>query len=356
MTKEIADSLVEKYEFFYKKEIEVQGYNFTLYNYILSDYKAFQDDPLTRELRGLVTHKDEVFLSVPKFFNINELPETEYKNVKLKTIKKIQDKLDGSLITPICVGGDIIMKSKGSFESDQAVLAQEIIQDNPELQFFILDTYANNFQPFFELIGPDNEHVIEYPLKENELRLIMVRDREGHFMDIDKFDYKNKAETMNYTLDEMLEIQKTKKGIEGFVVKFTDETILKIKTLDFFELHKIKDEADSYKVILKRILQEDMDDILSIVTKQKRDKLLDITEVVSKYVVHEVQKIEKIKEETKNQDRKTIAIKYHTMEYFNVLMKSLNGGSIKDELIEIMIAKYNREGKAKEFIQGLKGV
>lgn len=307
----------------------------------------------------------QIFLSVPKFFNINETEETQYSKIKNLPIRKVQEKLDGSLITPILINGEIIAKSKASFESQQAKIAQNIIDSSSSLSFFILDCYANNFQPFFELIGPDNKHVIDYEergLQENKLELIMVRDQEGHFIDVNKFNYEHTVPNFNMTWEELLEKQKNQKGVEGWVVKYGEgknTNILKVKTKEFFELHKIHEESDSYKIILKRILDEDMDDILSIVPDNKRIKLLNIMEAVTNYVVSYVKEIENIIEEGRHKERKEFVQKYINHPYFNVIMQGIkkyseiSENSVKKILSEYLIKKYSKEKQAEKFIKDI---
>ncbi len=351
ITKTKADEIVEKYPNFYKKEIIINNRKLYLYNYILSDYEIFQNEPISRELRGLIIDEiGNITLSVPKFFNINEIEETQSTALASKTIKKIQEKMDGSLITPVNINGEIVIKSKGSFASDQAKLAQKIVDSSADLQYFILDCWDNKFQPYFELTGDENPHVIEYDY-ESRITLIMVRDAVGKFIDIDKFNYKYTAESYNHTIEEMLKIQKNKKGIEGFVIKFEDETIIKIKTLDYFELHKLNDESDSYKVILKRVLDEDMDDILGIVSEKKKEKLIGINKVISDYVVSFVLEIEDILAENKDSTRKALAEKYRNHIYFNVIMKAFIGKDVKTEIIQTLKNRYNKEKAAEAFVK-----
>ena len=355
ITKEQADLFVEKYETFYRKDLKINDTNVYLYNYLLADYETFQKEPLTRELRGLIFVEDECFISCPKFFNINEIPETLESKLKTKKIKKVLNKLDGSLITPIKINGDIVMKSKASFDSDQSKLAQQILDNDPDLQFAILDLFDNGFQPFFELTGMENQHVLCYEY-EQRLTLIMVRDKEGHFIDIDKFkyDFIYIAENYDYSLEEMLEKQKTDKKVEGWVVKFTDETIIKIKTEEFFILHKISEKADSYKSILSLILDEDLDDVLSLVDSIRKEKILQIDKKVVNYVTHLVTFCF---EETRSiKDRKDFAIKHNKHEMFSLLMGSIkkaNKEQVKELVIKKLKTKYNKEKKAKEFIDSL---
>lgn len=356
ITKNQADEIVQKYDSFYCKEIEVNNTKLYLYNYIIADYQAFQSDPLSRELRGLVITQEpqQIFLSVPKFFNINETQETQLSLLQNLPIKKVQEKLDGSLISVILLNGEIVVKSKASFVSPQAVLAQNIIDQSSSLKYFILDCFANNFQPFFELIGPDNKHVIDYP--ENSLQLIMVRDQDGHFIDVDKFDYDFTVASCEYTWEELISKQLTEKGSEGWVVKYGNTKspdILKVKTKEFFELHKIHEESDSYKVLLKRTLDEDMDDILSIVPENKKEKLQEMMKVISDYLVSYVIEIEAIVKPGDNHCRATFVKKHITHQYFNVIMNALKGRDVKELLVDHIKRKNNREEKAKKFIQDL---
>ena len=356
LTKEWCDNFVEQNKHFYCKETEINNRKIYLYNYILADYEAFQNEPLSRELRGLVFVETpngyERFLSVPKFFNINEIPETQYNSLKHKLVKSVRDKLDGSLITPIKIDGDIVMKSKGSLNSPQSEMAQEIVDNNPELKFFILDCYDNNFYPFFELIGFENQHVVEYNI-EKQLDLIQVRTQEGNFVDLDKFDYPYKSKELFHTIDELLELQKTEKNIEGWVVYFEDDQIVKIKTEDFFIKHKIKEQSDSFKDVLKAILNEDLDDILSVVPETKKEKLLNYNKVVTDYIIETIQEIQEIVNTTKDLTKKEFAIKYKNHPYFSVLMSVKKGKDIKETLIEYILKRNSKEQKAKEFIQGL---
>lgn len=351
-----ADKLVEKYETFYRKEISIQGCDAKIfvYNYLLADKEAFKD-PLARELRGLtIIHenaKEFIYPSIPKFFNINELPETQEKVIKLKTIKKISRKEDGSMIQPVMICGDVKMKTKQSFSNPQAVMAQEIFEDDEELQFFILDCFDNNFFPMFELVGPDNRIVLDY--NTNELVLIAVRSSDGGFIDIDKFSYKNKAETFHLTMDEMIHQAKTKKDEEGFVVKFTDESIIKIKTLDYVTKHRMVSETDSNKSILSRILQEEIDDIYPLLSDKKIKEIKEIEKVVSDYTVHYIKQIEQITKAGDNNNRQSFVAEHIKHPYFSVIMSGIKGHKIKETLITYLLKKYNREEKAKKFIKEL---
>jgi len=235
ITKKDADLLVQRHDTFYRKEIEIDGVLVFIYNYILPDLNAFNDqvgDTKGTELRGLtITHegtKEHVFLSCPKFFKINEIPRTQENILTHKKIKKVLEKVDGSLIQPININGEIRMKTKQSFDSFQAKQAQKILEKSSDLQFFILDCWDNNFYPLFELRKSDNRIAVN--CDRIELILIMVRNVEGEFVDVHKFNYKYTAKNYNLTLDEIIARCKSssKSEKEKYIVKFTDGDIVEL--------------------------------------------------------------------------------------------------------------------------------
>ncbi len=152
-------------------------------------------------------------------------------------------------------------------------------------------------------------------------------------------------------------MQKNKKGIEGFVVKFTDESIIKIKTLDYVELHRLNDESDSYKSILSRVLNEEIDDIMSVVSDTKREYLKKCDKGLSDYVSSFTKEIFDVVMKEKDHERKEVAEKYKGHPYFGVIMKNLRDSAdiqkIKNDLIQLLLKKYNREKASEKFIKEL---
>ncbi len=358
ITKKIADKLVQDIETFYCKELKIGNTEVYIYNYILADKEAFKP-PYSTELRGLTITKENtqerVFLSMPKFFNLNETPENSMEILTYKKIKKVQDKADGSMIQFIQIEGEVVAKSKQSFDNEQAKLAQEILDASVDLKFFILDCWENNFFPLFELVGPSNRHVLEYP--NDELILLAVRNEEGEFIDVDKFDYKYTVQGFDlntHTLEFMMDAQQNQKDTEGFIVKFTDGHLIKIKTLDFLSKHRLYNEADSNKIVLQKILDEELDDILGVVHESKKDKLLHQETLLVNYVNHWTTFC--YEETRNNKTRKEMAEKFGAHRFFRVIMKAIG----MNDLVEVKVAvvkeiknKYSKEKKAQDFFKFL---
>ena len=88
----------------------------------------------------------------------------------------------------------------------------------------------NNIQPMFELVG--ERSLVKY--KEPNLILTKLRcNKTGKYLDIknhNTYDVSVVKEYKNYNLDDLLDLKKNKKYIEGWIVHFEDDTILKVKT------------------------------------------------------------------------------------------------------------------------------
>src|SRR5688572_11735300 len=121
---------------------------------------------VTRATRGLILDADYQVVGrpLPKFFNFGELteplPDLPYT---------VLDKLDGSLIIVCRYNGNLVVSTRGSFESDQAILATKLLQDKYDASVFQNDTSY-----LFELVGPSNKIVVNYD--RDQLILLAVLD------------------------------------------------------------------------------------------------------------------------------------------------------------------------------------
>src|SRR5699024_9184139 len=130
--------------------------NLSIWNYTnKTQYENYWTD-ITLSARGLVlnnTTGEVVSKGFDKFFNFSEnkteLPD-DINNVT------IYEKLDGSYIGLFYYDDRWIINSRGSFNSDQSKMAEDIIEKK-DLSF--LD---KNLTYCFELIHPDNRICVDY--------------------------------------------------------------------------------------------------------------------------------------------------------------------------------------------------
>jgi len=200
------------------------GLPLAIWNYSAkTQYESYWND-LTLKCRGLVTDDEGNIVNYPlnKFFNWQE-DKGKY-SCNFKKSFKVYDKLDGSYIQVFLYDGQLIVSSRGSFHSDQAIAANKLVkQMNYDWQEGL--TYI------FELVGPSNQIVLQYP--EDELILLAVRDCNGD-LDIADFPFK-KTETIELNLSKYKDFKKLKhlSDKEGYVILFEDGNRAKFKFSEY---------------------------------------------------------------------------------------------------------------------------
>lgn len=196
-------------------------------------------DELTSRCRGLVVDNEGYQYSnpIPKFFNIEELTPEAVPNLPYE----ITDKVDGSCIEVFWYKNNFIVCTLGSFTSDQAMMAEQIIFDT--VKFIPLVFHADRTY-IFELVAPENRIVLDYG-SEKTLVLITIRDNETgeECMPDEEFETFPFpiVEKINKSIEEVLIEKKREDFInkEGFVIKFSNGYRIKVKYEEYFRLHKI---------------------------------------------------------------------------------------------------------------------
>jgi T4 RnlA family RNA ligase len=289
-------------DLFYFSETIIDGYKIVTFNYRLAQYNDFINPPggveNGFEMRGLtfVFNLDGTlykrYLLLDKFFNLNQVPSTLYGEVKDLEIDNVYSKEDGSVISFVRLPNDkVLAKTKMSFDSDQAVGANLVYSENSKLKSFIDWTLDNDITAIFEYVAPDNRVVLKY--YERDLILLRLRDNNtGKYLNLDDFsdrlDGINLAKKFNYTLDELIEMAKVEKDIEGWVVQFVGGKMIKIKTEWYFCVHHlITEDIHRENLLIGHILDENIDDILSKIDLNDTYTIYRInyiTEVVQKWI------------------------------------------------------------------------
>jgi RNA ligase len=202
----------------------------TIWNYTEKVQYENLWDEVTLMCRGLVTDDTGDIVATPfqKFFNIEE--------GKFEPTEKFEvyEKMDGSLGIVFWYRGQWVVATRGSFTSDQANKAREILRKyNTDIMFRHL-TFC------FEIIYPENRIVLDYGTDE-KLVLLGTFDKNGKETDSSiwsqwGFDVVKKYDGINdyKQLKEMV-----KNDQEGFVVKFSNGDRIKVKGVEYLRLHKI---------------------------------------------------------------------------------------------------------------------
>jgi len=372
-SREDCQRIVRQSDAFYCTQTEVNGYLVEIYNYRLASYNDFVQNSF--EMRGITfvydSKKNEWkrHILLNKFFNVNENEDWLESKLKNKKVIKVQDKLDGSIISFVKFpDGSVRAKSKMSFDSEQAQMAQKLYDENASLRVLINEELDKGFTPIFELVSPYNQIVLEYNV--TELVLLHIRDIDGSYFNetykksrCSKFMINTaiKYPQGHNDLDKLMKYKETVKDIEGWVVTFEDGQMAKIKTDWYNKRHGVISELRENQLI-ELILNEEIDDVLSMLSNdsEKRKQILEIQEIVDSIFNTKVVEFKELRRKyfnDFNEDRKSFAIKFKSNPLFGYVMKTLNE-SFRDveKVAEAQVKTYilnntNTLSKAKEFLK-----
>lgn len=203
----------------------------TVLNYTAAaQYEGHSD--VTRACRGLVVDDEGVIVArpLPKFYNYNEPAAPQ---IAMDDEVFVMDKADGSLIVGFLYGGRFVCCSRGSFVSDQATAAQRMLDDNEYWSWLPGVTYL------FELVGPGNRIVLDYP--NDELIFLGGVEIDGGewiapdstvatpFRAVETFAYRTFGEALSAP---------PRKNAEGYVI-VSAKGMVKIKQEDYIEIHRL---------------------------------------------------------------------------------------------------------------------
>ena len=234
---------------------------------------------IRRECRGLIFDKNGVLISRPlqKFFNAGEREETRIENIDFSKPHKILEKLDGSLVRPIRIGDNWRLGTKMGI-TDVAMQAEEFIADKPNYKKFFefCENFGGGFTPIFEWCSRKQRIVIDYPI--DELVLIAVRDNySGEYLvyemlekisrDFDLGIVRQFPGTMR-SMQELIDHTRGQEGIEGYVVRFDDGMMVKIKGDWYVQIHKAKEKIGREKNLIAMLLDNNVDDVKPFLLKE----------------------------------------------------------------------------------------
>ena len=235
--------------------------DYIVFNYHVSHEDSF-DDPIRRELRGLIFSPSGDVISRPfhKFFNLNEKEET--RNVDWSVPHHVLNKLDGSMLRAIPLPSGIRWATKMGI-TDVSKLCEQYVSQHPRYNAFAVMCNDRNSTAIFEYISPHNRIVLDY--KHEDLVLLAIRENNtGRYLSV---------EAMNMTAGQYdipvvqpvinpLDQIRTMTDIEGVVVRFDNGHMIKIKSEWYVTIHKAKENLLFEKNVIKLILEEKVDDIL----------------------------------------------------------------------------------------------
>jgi RNA ligase len=339
-------------------------------SYIISCDGTF-DEMYSREARGVVFDKNGRVIARPlhKFFNLNQIPETQFAALDWSKVTRIMDKRDGSMIhtvkavdgvTSITTGANFTFKSKKSFESDVAkqarahVLSLDTVAQHG-MMLFCEWCVDHDKTAIFEWTSPTARIVLAYP--QDELKLLHIRDNvTGEYMNraaLEDLCAKYEIGIVD-DRDDLLVTLKTEadfwkfhletENIEGIIVQFIDGSMVKVKTKWYCDRHGVMTNLRERDIAVM-VLNESLDDVKSTLAGEDCD-LTEINEIEARVVrdVNEIRtevdrvlnecaasrKIHRGEAAIDHHDRKAMALKFsqegtNPHPYFKLIMLKFSG-------------------------------
>lgn len=235
------------------------------------------DAAIRRECRGIIFGSDGKVIArrFHKFFNAGEHPEVAVEDIDLTKPHVVLDKLDGSMITPIPIGDHIRWGTKMGLTS-VGFQAEEFVSTRKNYVEFAEQCWIWGQTPIFEWTSRKQRIVVDYP--QDSLTLLAMRDNvTGAYLPYDDLVARGLfwkipvvsvlpsdfTSDVSHSASKMLEIVRDLVSeIEGYVVRFDDGHMVKLKTDDYVRIHRAKDSLQQEKRVIEMIVSDKCDDVL----------------------------------------------------------------------------------------------
>lgn len=229
-----------------------------IYNYTPKTQFDKHWDEITTQCRGLILDINNNVVAIPfkKFFNYGELPQETLPKLPFT----VTEKIDGSLIIICRYEKNIIISTRGSFTSQQAQRAKEIWYNKySNLESNILENYTY----LFELVDPENKIIVDYGDTSDLIAL--------EYTNNDLLQYNYLTHPFNFTkqythfdnIEQVNNFEPHWENREGYVIKFSNGYRIKVKSMEYFRLHKIISNL-SEKTIWESLKNNDALDLQNI--------------------------------------------------------------------------------------------
>lgn len=271
-------------EVFYFQDHTYEGREYRIFNYRLASYGDFLQEGAL-ECRGHTFRIDKgnpfrevelVSLPMEKFFNLGENPFT--MDLDLSKVIRVEEKRDGSLISTVSdfnSDGQIHVKSKGSFSSDQAKAAFQMLNYGDEYWEFaklVAAAISMNYTVNMEYTAPSNQIVVGY--SKAALFVLNIRNNyTGEYIDPVNFGFPAYwvADYQDREVDKTwLEFAALETAKEGYVLVFDNGLKVKIKNDWYRNLHLQKEQVSQPRRLFEAVLHETSDDLKGLFAEDQQ--------------------------------------------------------------------------------------
>lgn len=304
-----------------------------VYLFKYNQYTSDMNEKICQEARGIILeiYEDVVNLlchSFDKFFNYGE-PQGQQVLEKFNwNDYSFQEKRDGSLLRLWFYKGRYVVSTSGTIDAYKATIDIPSCPYNSFGDMFhaIYKPYKETLYPeknitySFEMTSPNNKIVVNY--EDDELTLIGMRDINTN-KELDVYQYNpftNIKTPIKYSyinINDALTNINQFKNFEGLVLCDNEFRRVKIKTDEYLALAKLADDTGSDRGILKLILTDQIDDIVS-----KIPHILPRVNIIREYLKNEITSIQDLLSGVDfTLSKKDLALKYKDNPYSSFIFK-----------------------------------
>jgi len=217
-----------------------------IYNYTAKAQYDWLWNEATMRCRGLIMDAADTVIARPfqKFFNLTD--EMELPLIPFE----VTDKLDGSLGILYWIGGEAFIATRGSFESDQAVKAKEILDAKYADAVKSLDRSKTYL---FEILYAGNKIVVDYGAREDLVLLAIIDTATGNDLPLTDIGFPV-VERFTNVADVRKLAERQEANAEGFVVRFENGFRVKVKFDEYKRLHRLVTQVSN--VVIWEYLSE----------------------------------------------------------------------------------------------------
>ena len=263
-------------------------------------------DPLMRNARGLTLNSDSEIVTIgfEKFFNYKQLDnftqydddfKTQFADLESNTQFTVYEKLDGTFIAlSVNDKQEFVASTSSSTRTDFSKRAEAHFDGLENADQIREKLTEENLSLLFEFTSPDN--LIIVPYRETMYTLIGARENDmgaplkshDELLDIGKELNIPVVESVEMTLDELIEYQKTNTDSEGFVAVNEYGRMIKFKTDYWFEQKANRGDlffGDSFtsrkmELIFNKYMDDEIDDLLAFKNQHYPGMFTDYDRVV----------------------------------------------------------------------------
>jgi RNA ligase len=243
---------------------------------------------LRRECRGMIFCSetgDILRRPYHKFFNVGERADHLPDTFDLSKSHVILEKLDGSMIVPFMLNGEIRWGTKMGL-TDVAAPVEEFVAARPDYAELAESLISVGYSPVFEWCTRKQRIVLDYG-SDDMLVLTAVRDIiTGEYLPHNQLVLLGvarhipvvKAYEPATDMDAFLLYTKALKDVEGFVIRFADGHMAKVKCDWYCQIHRAKDALTQDRNIVEMILDCNIDDLKTHLPAEDRERLEEFEE------------------------------------------------------------------------------